>query len=472
MKKNQFIKWSIFPATAILVLLFFSSRTSPLYSLLLGDYGNNTASAAMTIGKCWANKTAIPYRDLFSMGGPLYFVLQAFGWFISDRTGIFLLEVLSFTVFLGFTAHLTNRYTNKKVVILNTIISIIVYIALCAGGNSTFEWCLPFIACGYHLIFFQKQPYSNGTSLLLGFLGGCVLLIDFRAGGLLYGVIIWFIFCSPQSSRYILWKRLIWCLSGIILPVLFAISIFTIYGALPEMIQGTFLYPAHALLSGFDNLQVILHKGIKCCLLLPMLIGGILSCQKKWDSLGTCMIFSTIACGALLLCGDNRWYYFLAALPSIPLGIMQLYPRKKQYHLFIIESFSCLLIIALSATPFKNFVSFLKEGVAEVIDEFYEDAMYYKEQNPDFHCITIDTDYSYFLMLDKEPEHKYFTNQTELCLYDSSIKEKVEKYISDGQADLVFLTERGYIGRNLENYTLTQVYLKYGGSLFVYIHNK
>lgn len=139
MKKSVYIRWGGALLLSVAVMLAFASHTSPLYDLLLGDYGSNTASAAMLIGKSWVEGAALPYRDLFAMGGPLYFLLQALGWLAAGRTGIFALEVLAFTLFLGLTAETMLYFTsNKNVMTVCLLLSAIIFAALCAAGDSSF----------------------------------------------------------------------------------------------------------------------------------------------------------------------------------------------------------------------------------------------------------------------------------------------------------------------------------------------
>ena len=475
MKKSVFIRWGGVLLLSVAVMLAFASHTSPLYDLLLGDYGSNTASAAMLIGKSWAEGAVLPYRDLFAMGGPLYFLLQALGWLAAGRTGIFALEVLAFTLFLGLTAETMLYFTsNKKVMTVCLLLSAIIFAALCAAGDSSFEWCFPFVAGGLFIALRPGKPCRCRDASLLGLLCGCVLLIDFRAGGLLYGVVIWAVFCAPGEENKLIGKRLLCCLACLALPVLIAGAGFALAGDLTGMLQGTFLYPACALLSGFDSLQVLLHKGAKCLFLLPLLAAGILlvTREKQAKLPGSCVLLSAVLCGLLLLCGDNRWYYYLAALPAVPLGIVLLCPGKGSLRRLAAGGASLLLMLGLCAAPLKNVVSFLRAGVPDVIDEFYADAQSFEAENPGFSFIALNTDCSYFLLLDKLPEYRYFTNQTELSAYDPAVAEAVEGYLNGEPADVLFITERGYIGRVLDKYTLIQVYLEYGGSLFVYLPNE
>lgn len=295
-----------------------------------------------------------------------------------------------------------------------------------------------------------------------------------RAGGLLYGAALWAIFCPPKEENNKTGKRLICCLAGLAVPVLIAVAAFALAGDLTGMLQGTFLYPACALLSGFDSLQVLLHKGVKCLFLLPFLAGGVLLVmgEKPAKLPGDCVLLSGVFCGLFLLCGDNRWYYYQAALLAVPLGIVLLCPGKGSRRRIAAGGASLLLMLCLCAAPLKSMVSFLRAGVPDVVNEFYEDAQSFEAENPGYRFIALDTDCAYFLLLDKLPEYRYFTDQTELSAYDPAVKEAVDGYLSGEPADILFVTERGYIGRELDKYTLIQVYLEYGGSLFVYLPNE
>ncbi|MGN0332765.1 MAG: hypothetical protein ACI4D9_07060, partial [Lachnospiraceae bacterium] len=181
---------------------------------------------------------------------------------------------------------------------------------------------------------------------------------------------------------------------------------------------------------------------------------------------------SSLAGGLFLLGGDNRWYYYLAALPAVIMGIAVLCSEKEGRYMAVAKGIGFLLVLGLSVVPLKNYVSFLGAGVPDVVSEFYEDAQSYEAENPGYEFFALDTDYSYFLLLDKMPSNRYFTDQTELSSYDSDIAKEVEGYINEAKADVLFITERGYIGRELDKYNLTQVYLEYGGSLFVYMRSE
>lgn len=474
MKKSNWMRWGGTFFISVILLFLFASRTSPLYSLLLGDYGNNTASAAMMIGKSWAEGKAIPYRDLFLIGGPLYFLIQSIGWVIAGRTGIFILEVISFAVFLRLLMRLMELFISGKAEMLILGVCICSYVALFSAGNSSFEWCLPYITGGCIIALDQERtaPYQDVS--LLGVLCGCVLLTDFRAGGLLYGATLWRVIynAKEETSHKIFLKHLCYCFLGIAIPIFIAVYAFGRVGAGQEMLAGTFYYPMLTLFSGFNDVQIVLHKAVKCLLLLPLFIAGIAQIRQEihhsFKSRGMCMLFSSVTCSLFLLNGDNRWYYYLAALPAIAIGIA-FFASKTDRRYRLSAGMWALFIFSLIVVPLKNYSSFLTNGVLDVVNEFYVDAQEYQIENPEYCYLALDTDCSYFLLLNQTPQYRYFANQTELSSYSPAIAHEIKGYLDEGDAEIVFITERGYIGRQFSNYKLTQVYIKYGGSLFVYI---
>ena len=88
--KKEIRAYLISLPAAIFIMMVFSCTTSPFFDLAYGDYYGNHSSTALLIGKEWL-ADAIPYKDLFVTGGPLYYLIQAAGWGIAGRTGVWLL---------------------------------------------------------------------------------------------------------------------------------------------------------------------------------------------------------------------------------------------------------------------------------------------------------------------------------------------------------------------------------------------
>ena len=73
------------------------------------------ANAFFTVGKGWMNGL-IPYKDLFEQKGPVLYLLYGIGYLFSHDTffGIYLLEILSYTVFLYYCYKIARLFLEEK----------------------------------------------------------------------------------------------------------------------------------------------------------------------------------------------------------------------------------------------------------------------------------------------------------------------------------------------------------------------
>ena len=109
--KNKNIFLLIFCFVISFVLLMIVSRSSFLYS-----FNNwNDANAFFTMGKSLMNGKVI-YKELFEQKGPLLYLIYGIGYLISNKTflGVFILEVISSTIFSYIICKIINLYLDKK----------------------------------------------------------------------------------------------------------------------------------------------------------------------------------------------------------------------------------------------------------------------------------------------------------------------------------------------------------------------
>lgn len=104
-------KYLVFSFIVALVALLITSKNSFLY--VFNDWED--ANAFFTVGKSWFNGV-LPYKELFEQKGPLLYLIYGLGYLISNKTfhGVFILEVLSFTVFLYYLHKIFNLYFEEK----------------------------------------------------------------------------------------------------------------------------------------------------------------------------------------------------------------------------------------------------------------------------------------------------------------------------------------------------------------------
>lgn len=462
MKKKTIGWYLIFAIFAAAMMILFSTRTSPLYSLLLGDYSGNGASAAMLMGKYWL-EGSIPYKDLFIIEGPYYLLMQALGWFLGERSGILLLQVVNYTVFMIFLWKLLKIFVNGRNAAVVTIFTSVVYIALCSGGNSDAEWCLSWIAMGCYLAL-KWQIESNQSKrifLLMGIATGIVGMTQFLCTGILFGCILAMICAATKKG-----KVLGYALLGFIIPVLCIALYFLWVGGIRDYITAVWILPVKMIGEGFGTFNLILHKCAKCMLAFPCILAGAILCHRGKRILGEMILCSSGMTVLFLLLGDNSWKDYMVMMIPIVLAIAIFCGSLKNIVGIIIGVFTT---VGICVIPLTNYVVYINEGVNEVVYEFIEDLDSFQTELKNCQVMMVDTDCSYFLKLDLKPINKYFANQTKIGSYLIDVEQEVESYENGNiEIDALITTEKGWVGQDFERFYLVQVYCKTGGNICIY----
>lgn len=470
MKSKKMIWCGVYFFIICTVLLFLSSRTSPLYSLLLGDYGKNEAATAMLIGKYWI-QGEIPYKDLFAVGGPIYFLIQAIGWMIGERSGILILQGINLFACMIIMQKIVHKFQNGWRSWGIPAAILFVYIATCSGGNSASEWCLTLLAVGLWISL--QEQISSKSAMLFGVILGLGMMIHIQSSGMLYGIFIWMLWTILKQEGIKKFRTVFgWIGIGYMIVVVPIVLYFSFHGAINVMIKGAILYPLKELTLGFDSIKVVVHKMVKCFLMLPVLCAGLYQIHKKDKKNGILIVFISVVMILLLLCGDNQWYYYIVVMPCLALAIAIWSNVKAPVKRKAVVGCCMVLGVGICIIPIKNYVTYLKDGVPDVVEEFITDVEEYRNNLVQCRIVTIDTDSSYLLELDEKPIISYFSSQSELELYEKEIGTIVESYVDgDIEADIVVTTEKGWVGQHFEEYILVQVYCKKGGNICIYLPN-
>lgn len=469
MKHKKLLEGICFLGLATIVLLAFSTRTSPLYSLLYGDYTGNEVSHAMLIGKYWV-QGKIPYKDLYLIGGPVYFAIQAAGWMIGGRIGILILQIINFTLYLFFTEKTVEFFATKKKAIIYVGFSVIPYIALCSGGNSSEEWSLSILAIILWLIFSECQSASlmNKKIALLGVLSGIVLFLQWQALGIAVVGYIYFTFLIVKKRE---WKKLAILAGSIIFPVVIIFGYFYRFDCIREMIECALIYPVKIqIYEGFSDIEIIAHKMIKCFFYVPCLIGGVQIYRKGRKEIGIIVSSLVLSSVGVLMFNDNNWVHYLTVIPIIPLTFA-IFEKTNNKSNVVNLIFACSYIV-LCCIPLKNYGSYILEGVQGGAAEFYVAFTTYLEEYPDNQWLMVDTDSSYLIMADETPNVKFYAMQSKLAEYDKDVENALKKYVDDSsETDVLISSEQRWGKWESEEYNLTQVYIKYRGNISIYVSN-
>ena len=248
---NKFIKNNsktliliLFCFIIALISIFICSKNSPLYPF------NNWVdeNSFFTVAKGWAHGL-IPYKDLFEQKGPLLFFLFLIGYIISQNSffGIFILEVISFTVCLYWVSKIIRLFLRRQYVfyILPLFSSIICSSISFFHGGSAEEFCLSFLAISfyYFLNYFTKNELTYKQLFINGLIAGCISMIKFNLLGFWFAFMMC-IFISKILKKEIK-KSIISCfifLSGMMVPILLFSIYFIIVGGFSEFINVYILF--------------------------------------------------------------------------------------------------------------------------------------------------------------------------------------------------------------------------------------
>lgn len=219
--------------------LTICSRSSFIYLFNNWDDSNSY----FTMGKMMMNGGVI-YRDLFDQKGPLLYFIYGLGYLLSHTSfsGVFLIEIISFTIFLLAVYKITNLYLNHKFsmfILPLTAFSVLVSKSFYWGGCAE-EFCLPFFAWSvYFSVKYFKEDYPRSMPkrivLLNGFFAGCILLIKFNLLGLHIAWISMIILANLNQQN---WKKALLNIivfpSGMLLPTIPWLIYFALHKALDD----------------------------------------------------------------------------------------------------------------------------------------------------------------------------------------------------------------------------------------------
>ena len=249
MTRETTIKWFSFLGCLLIAFLFclkFSLTTSILYDGIHGD----DSAIFYIIGKYWA-QGSIPYVDLWDHKGPMIFFINCIGHLLTgDKTGVFILQVASLSVFLYFTLLTFRTRFSLLISSLLSIVSLFWLACSYEGGNLTEEYLLPYLAAAFYLTvkWLNKQEseptdHNPWQAFLLGFILGFSLLTRLTnalsACGIMLAITVILILDKRWSN---LWRNILFFLLGFLAIVVPFCIYFAFHHALEEMFFGSFLF--------------------------------------------------------------------------------------------------------------------------------------------------------------------------------------------------------------------------------------
>lgn len=329
-RKERGILVLLFSLISVVYLLLFSLSTSFIYqnSWLGGD-----SDIFMLMGQLMKNGM-IPYKEFFDHKGPVMFFIEYLGQMISDgRNGIFLIQVVFFTVSLYGTYKILNLFYEKKKSVILTIISLLILNMYFGIGNLTEEYCLPFLLWSFYFAikYLRNEKSENKEHKpIYAFLYGitfmiCALTRVTNAIPLCIVIIVGFVVMIREKQWKLIIKNAIYFIIGALIILLPFIIYFIKVDALYEMIYATFLYNIKYALNSDVTLGVK-DKINQIVFIMPLISSLILGMyyyiwNKKDRVIGVTVIVLSVT--AIIFQLKNLLYehYFMIWIPLILLGI-------------------------------------------------------------------------------------------------------------------------------------------------------
>ena len=226
---------------AVIFLYLFSYSTSPRYE----SFGTDSA-IFQAVGKGWA-EGLLPYVNNLENKGALLFAIDALGYLIYPRVGIFLLQIPFMYFSMLFAWRAVELYWSQSATLKIWLLMILWRAEFFYEGNRTEEYSMPFLLASAYFFLRWLRNEKNFCPLSLGFFyglgfGACVLLRT--TNGLpicCYVLLTTFLLIRAGAFKNILQNFLsFWAgFATICLPF---VIYFAAHGIFYDMLYGTILF--------------------------------------------------------------------------------------------------------------------------------------------------------------------------------------------------------------------------------------
>lgn len=313
----------------------------------------------------------ILYRDIFDHRGPLLYFLFGLSYLISstDFLGVFILEVISFSIFLFFCYQLMSLYldNNYSLIALTLIPASIINLKGFSHGGSPEQLSLPLITISlFYLFAYNKRvypkPFPKHWAFLNGLIAGCILWIKFSFLGFWFGWLIAILVSMLKNKqiREATITSLLFIL-GMIVVTLPWVIYFGLNQSLGEWLKSYFIiniFKYSETRNLFDQIKFMFLNLLMPLMMNPVIVGhlylGLLvffirkkSFIHSLDNLGlmSCLIFLIFS---IYGGGRAHVYYFLIFSPFLIFSFIVLLKMVNEKFGLIRSSNSLHLVLTIT----------------------------------------------------------------------------------------------------------------------------
>lgn len=244
MERSWWSLYGVCVVVAAVIVLLFSSGSTPLYPYLSPDQ-----SIWTVIGR-GITEGYVPYRDLYDHKGPLMFFIYGLGYTIADgKWGMYLIEVLTTALIWSVSFRISRLFVDAKASLLVLGIFILWWWGTIDGGATNEIFSLPFVMVPMYGILrhLTRGGDVNGVPswlfYVIGFCGGAMVMIRMNNAAFLFGMTLALILLRwRQGSILSLLVPILQMAIGLALAILPFILYFYIHGALDYFVLGSFTH--------------------------------------------------------------------------------------------------------------------------------------------------------------------------------------------------------------------------------------
>ena len=447
------------------LVLLFTSKHSYLY--VFNDWMD--ANAFFTMGKSMMNGI-VPYRDLFEQKGLILYVIYGIGYLMNNNSfhGVFILEIISFSVYLYYASKIIKMYLDKKYVylILPLFALITTTTISFVQGGSCEEFMLPYLMISFYYFIrhFKEKELNNKEIIINGIMAGIVFMMKYTVIGFFMGFVL-FIFIDYLVRKDIK-KAFLLCIKyliGMFIPILLCLIYLLINHAFIDFFNDYFIInvTSYSNFTGINKILKIFNTfkdGIICngrvvfflTILIPL---SIFSINKNIKKLGIYIIGLFFITGLVIFFGLRLYYYY--SLPLIIFTIISLITIFSLFDVYIKKLFTfkydflIYILIFLLIIPLSYFNANYKEEIGNKKEDYYQFkyADYISKSSNQTILNYGSLDVGVSTILGTLPNIKHFETQNiDYERYKENIDE-MQSYIMNKKTNFVI-----YVTDNLKNY--------------------
>lgn len=354
----------------ILSLAFTSSLTlfSPHFTIYTDSSVFNYIGQAILRGE-------MPYRDAIDHKGPLLYLINAAGNFITPLRGVWILECLTLILSVIFAYKTARIFLSHLMSFCAVLLSFIYYFSCLEGGNLTEQYALCFLFVSLFIfaryfrgIYARKSPkLAKFSFALCGFCFGCVCLLRLNMIALWAVFVAVIFFLELKKREFIFAKFFTLGFLVIILPIF---AWLYLGGAFLDFIQWYLLFNFNYGTSGAfsSRLDIFVKFALNplMCLSAAMVLFRALRHKNVFDF--AFLGFMVLDILGVCMSGRGYGHYFLVFLPIYLYGsiaffeLLREFSKEKSVQIITLTLFLGLLFLAPFAKNFKNSLNIISKN--------------------------------------------------------------------------------------------------------------